>query len=79
MYDQLRDQSKVRTGKKVVSIKHSDSYVAVVCQDGSEFVGDIVIGADGIHSFTRQEMQRVAEENSPPGFMDRDKTSKSSH
>ena len=77
MYDQLRDQSKVRTGKKVVSVQHSDSSVTVVCQDGSEFVGDIVIGADGIHSFIRQEMQRFAEENGPPGVMDRDKTSKS--
>lgn len=75
MYDQLRDQSKVRTGKKVVSVQHSDSSVTVVCQDGSEFVGDIVIGADGIHSFIRQEMQRFAEENGPPGVMDRDKTS----
>ncbi|PVH78444.1 FAD/NAD(P)-binding domain-containing protein [Cadophora sp. DSE1049] len=75
MYDQLSDRSKVMTGKKVVSIQHGDRSVAVLCQDGSEFVGDIVVGADGIHSFTRQEMQRFAEANGPPGFMDKDKTS----
>ncbi|KAH7410698.1 hypothetical protein BKA64DRAFT_360443 [Cadophora sp. MPI-SDFR-AT-0126] len=75
MYDQLRDRSKVRTGKKVVSIHHGESSVKVVCQDGSEFFGDIVIGADGIHSFTRQEMQTFAEQTGPLGFMDKDKTS----
>jgi FAD dependent monooxygenase len=46
-----------------------------MCADGSEFVGHIVIGADGIHSRTRQEMQRFADEIGPPGLMDKDKLS----
>jgi FAD dependent monooxygenase len=39
--------------------------VKVRCADGTEFVGDIVVGADGIHSRVRQEMQRLLEENNP--------------
>ncbi|KAH7346316.1 hypothetical protein BKA65DRAFT_274709 [Rhexocercosporidium sp. MPI-PUGE-AT-0058] len=75
MYDQLKNKSKVKTSKRVSSIQHGGSSVTVICQDGSEFVGDIVIGADGIHSRTRQEMQRFAEETGPPGLMDKDKNS----
>ncbi|KAG4432184.1 hypothetical protein IFR05_012329 [Cadophora sp. M221] len=75
MYDQLRDKSKIKTGKRVSSIQHGESSVTVICQDGSVYVGDIIIGADGIHSRTRQEMQRFAEETGPPGIMDRDKNS----
>ncbi|KAH6714093.1 hypothetical protein BKA61DRAFT_607191 [Leptodontidium sp. MPI-SDFR-AT-0119] len=75
LYDQLRDKSKVKTGKRVSSIQHGENSVTAICQDGSEYAGDIVIGADGIHSRTRQEMQRFAEETGPPGIMDRDKNS----
>lgn len=77
MYDQLKDQSKIKTSKRVLSIEHGESSVTVFCQDGSNYTGDIVIGADGIHSRTRQEMQRFAEETGPPGMMDKDKISKS--
>lgn len=78
MYDQLKDQSKVKTGKRVLSVEHGESSVIVLCQDGSKFTGDIVIGADGIHSRTREEMQKFAEKTGPPGIMDKDKNSKSS-
>ncbi|KUJ12473.1 FAD/NAD(P)-binding domain-containing protein [Mollisia scopiformis] len=72
MYGQLKDKSKVRLSKKVVSIQHGSDSVTVKCEDGSEFTGDVVIGADGIHSRTRTEMQRYARETGPPGLMDKD-------
>jgi FAD dependent monooxygenase len=74
MFEQLKNKSKVLTSKKVMSIHHAEEQVVVKCEDGSEFTGDIVIGADGIHSKTRQEMHRYADETGPPGLMERDKT-----
>ena len=77
LYEQLEDKSRILLEKKVVDIKHERDGVVVRCQDGSEFRGDLVIGADGIHSRTRVEMQRFAEKMGPKGLMDRDKSSKS--
>jgi hypothetical protein len=62
----------------VLEISHEGDGVVVRCKDGSKFQGDLVIGADGIHSRTRVEMQRFAEETGPTGLMDRDKSCKSS-
>lgn len=72
LYSQLKDKSKIRLSKKVSSIQHNSDSVTVKCQDGAEFTGDIVIGADGIHSRVRKEMQRYAKETGPPGYMDED-------
>ncbi len=78
IYEQLDDESKgkVLLNKKVIEIVHFDGGVTVKCADGSEYRGDIVVGADGIHSRARREMQRYGEETGPPGLMDRDKNSK---
>ncbi|KAH8684733.1 hypothetical protein BGZ60DRAFT_398209 [Tricladium varicosporioides] len=75
LHKQLEDKSKIHLKKKVVIFEHNENYVKVKCEDGSEFFGDIVVGTDGIHSKTRQEMQRFAEETGPPGMMDKDKIS----
>lgn len=74
MYDQLEDHSRILLGKEVVRIEYGDKGVTVMCNDGTEFECNVVIGADGIHSRTRKEMQRLAEKKSP-GLMDRDKNS----
>lgn len=79
LYEQLEDKSRILLEKKVVEINHEGDGVVVRCQDGSEFRGDLVIGADGIHSRARVEMQRFAEEMGPKGLMDRDKSSKWTH
>jgi FAD dependent monooxygenase len=68
----LKNKDKVLVNKRVTRIKHGLNSVSVICADGSEFVGDIVVGADGIHSRVRQEMQRLSDEETP-GLMDRDK------
>jgi FAD dependent monooxygenase len=77
LYEQLEDKSTILLEKKVVEILHESNGVVVRCQDGSEFRGDLVVGADGIHSRTRTEMQRFAEMTGPKGLMDADKSSKS--
>jgi hypothetical protein len=76
LYEQLEDREKVLLNKKVMAIVHERDCVRVKCADGTEFEGSIVIGADGIHSRTRQEMQKLAEDEGPPGIMDKDKNSK---
>lgn len=78
LYDHLHDQSKVQPGKRVAHIDHSQSGVKVVCQDGSQFEGDIVVGADGVSSKVRQEMWRIADDTEPGSIPARDKTAMTS-
>ncbi|KAJ6013518.1 hypothetical protein N7540_008109 [Penicillium herquei] len=54
MYDQVEDKSRILTGKKVDVIQQTDSEVEVTTTDGSVYHGDIIVGADGIHSHVRQ-------------------------
>ena len=61
MYDHLPDKSKALTGKKVTAVERLPDGVKVHCQDGTTFSGDIVAGADGVHSRIRHEMWRHAE------------------
>jgi FAD dependent monooxygenase len=79
LHGKLKDKSKIRLSKKVVSIQHNVDSVTVKCADGTEYEGDIVIGADGIHSRTRREMQRFAKETGPVGLMDRDENCEFEH
>jgi FAD dependent monooxygenase len=77
LYDQLEDKSRIVLNKKVMRFEHGEGSVTVRCEDGSVFVGDLVVGADGVHSRTRKEMQRIANEKEP-GLMDGDLESESS-
>lgn len=50
--------AKVGLGKKVVRIDSGKSRVTAHCADGTFYTGDVVVGADGIHSVTHGEMYR---------------------
>ncbi|KAJ5627291.1 Monooxygenase FAD-binding [Penicillium herquei] len=65
LHDNLRDKSKVHTSQGVVKIHPLEDGVKVETIDGSMFEGDIVVGADGIHSHVLDEMQRLAEIDMP--------------
>lgn len=67
MYDGLPKEAKDRylTNKKLVDIKTSDNGVEVTCEDGTSYTGDIVLGADGVHSKTRLIMRKLALQNDP--------------
>lgn len=56
LYNGIPDKSKIQLSKRVFKVDHSDSGVVVHCQDGSKYEGDIVVGADGIHSIIRPLM-----------------------
>jgi FAD dependent monooxygenase len=56
----------VLVGKTVVSIEQDkNGTVMVRTEDGSIYHGDLVIGADGVHSRVRREMWRLAEVEQP--------------
>ncbi len=61
------DKARILVNKNVVDIEMSDSLVRVHCDDGTIEEGDMVIGADGVHSSTRQLMRELALKATPPG------------
>ncbi|KAJ5633952.1 hypothetical protein N7528_001794 [Penicillium herquei] len=60
LYDQIRDKSRILTDKKVDIIQQTDNEVEVTTTDGSVYCGDIIVGADGVHSRVRQEIAHQA-------------------
>ena len=75
LYEQLGDKSKIQLKKKVVGFRNEKDSVKVLCADGTEFEGSVIIGADGIHSKVREEMQKAGEKAGSL-LMERDKLSK---
>jgi len=61
LYEQLGDKSKIQLNKKVVGFRHEKDCVRALCADGTDFEGSVVVGADGIHSKVREEMQKAGE------------------
>lgn len=62
LYDNLSESAKAcyQTGKRVANVESTDTGVTVRCEDGSEFSGNMIIGADGVHSATRRQMRKLA-------------------
>lgn len=65
----------MHVGKTVVSVDHiwGDSIMSVRTRDGSTFYGDLVVGADGVHSKVRREMWRLAELDVPGHITEKEK------
>lgn len=57
LYDTQRDKSRILLNKKVTSVVHMPDGVIVSCEDGTEYMGDIAVGADGIRSKVRSVMR----------------------
>ncbi|KAK0616550.1 hypothetical protein B0T14DRAFT_433542 [Immersiella caudata] len=68
LYDELRHKDRILLQSRVKTIVPLDAGASVVTTDGRTFTGDIIVGADGIHSVVRHEMRRLADELRP-GFM----------
>lgn len=68
LYNNIKDKSKVKVNKAAVEVNLLDSGVEVKTKDGDCFTGDIVVGADGIHSTIRKEMWRIAN-TIEPGYI----------
>ncbi|KAJ6051561.1 hypothetical protein N7499_010901 [Penicillium canescens] len=65
LYDKIQDKSRVLTDQRVQSIRNGASDVTVTTTTGREITGNIVVGADGIHSTVRQEMWKEAQKIDP--------------
>ncbi|KAF9107773.1 hypothetical protein BGX27_008620 [Mortierella sp. AM989] len=58
---------KLTTGKRVIDISETQSEVTITCMDETTYQGNLVIGADGAYSATRQIMyQKLKERNLLP-------------
>jgi FAD dependent monooxygenase len=78
LYNSLQEASRVLVDKTVVSVEQDENNsVAVRVQDGCVYWGDLVVGADGVHSRVRSEMWRLAEVEQPGLITEREKNSQS--
>ncbi|RSM04965.1 hypothetical protein CDV31_009766 [Fusarium ambrosium] len=68
LYDNIRDKSKILANKRVETVSLGENGVAVLASDTTIYQGDILIGADGIHSTVREEMRRLANLMHPDWF-----------
>lgn len=65
LYEGLPDKSFIHTDSRVDRVEHTATGVNVYLTDGSVEEGDMVIGADGVHSIVRQLMTDYAAEHEP--------------
>lgn len=65
LYDKIEDKSKVFTSERVVATENAPSHVTVTTQTGNSYTGDIIVGADGIHSTVRKQMWQEAQRTDP--------------
>ncbi|KAF4540041.1 FAD binding domain containing protein [Lasiodiplodia theobromae] len=79
LYNHLESKNKVLTSKKVASVTLQEKGVKVTTADGAEFTGDILIGADGVHSTVRNEMWRIADQLEPGYIPASERTALTSH
>lgn len=78
LYNDHPAQSKIRTNAKVERIEQTQDGVKVILADGTVEEGDIVVGADGVHSMVRDVMWAYADEHEPNAIPQSDKKCMSS-
>ncbi|KAK4466004.1 hypothetical protein QBC42DRAFT_103460 [Cladorrhinum samala] len=65
MVNGIEDKSKLLMNKALVDVTHSAAGVTVQCHDGTAYSGDILVGADGVSSKTREALWKLAAEEHP--------------
>ncbi|KAF7172378.1 hypothetical protein CNMCM5623_004586 [Aspergillus felis] len=65
LYQNYPDKSKIHVRKRVTEVRSLDHGAHVITEDGAVYDGDLVVGADGIHSHIRSEIWRQADAKSP--------------
>ncbi|KAJ0109367.1 FAD-dependent monooxygenase andE [Diaporthe amygdali] len=68
LWRNLKHKKNVLVSKKVTKVELEPSRVKVETSDGSSYYGDILVGADGVHSKVRNEMWRIAD-TLEPGYI----------
>ncbi|KAE8391142.1 FAD/NAD(P)-binding domain-containing protein [Aspergillus alliaceus] len=75
LYQNYPDGSKIRLGEKVTAIHPSSGRVTVTTAKGSVYHGQLVIGADGVHSQVREAIWRAVENMSSSSAIAKDRFS----
>ncbi|CAI7643396.1 unnamed protein product [Penicillium pancosmium] len=65
LFDSQSNKSKILCGKQLTRIEDFEDSVKIHTADGSTYEGDLVVGADGVHSRVRAEMWQLADEVKP--------------
>ncbi|KAL4878068.1 hypothetical protein BJY04DRAFT_229969 [Aspergillus karnatakaensis] len=63
LYTSFEDTSHIHVNQRVARVQQGKDRIRVVTETGTTFEGDLVVGADGVHSKVRSEMWSFA--NSP--------------
>lgn len=74
IYNNIKDKSHLLPGRRVTKIEQNHKGTTVICQDGTSYTGDVVIGADGVHSRVRETIFRDMEVNAPHLLNSEDKS-----
>ncbi|KAL4940629.1 hypothetical protein BDV06DRAFT_230222 [Aspergillus oleicola] len=74
LYRTYPDKSKIVTNTRVSEVQSSESSARVITENGTVYEGDIVMGADGVHSLVRREMWRLADLKQPGSIPRHEKT-----
>ncbi|OGM42673.1 FAD binding monooxygenase [Aspergillus bombycis] len=69
------EPSNIHTDCRVTHIRRLDSHIEVVTSSGLEYMGHLVVGADGVHSIIRSEMWKLADALEPGRVSKREKRS----
>nr|Q9C447.1 RecName: Full=FAD-dependent monooxygenase paxM; AltName: Full=Paxilline synthesis protein M [Penicillium paxilli]AAK11530.1 PaxM [Penicillium paxilli] len=59
LYKGYPDPSKIRLGQRVTSIESLDDGVLITTTTGHVYRGDLLVGADGVHSIVRREIWKA--------------------
>lgn len=78
LHENIRDTSKILTNKRATKIDVDENSVKATMADGTVYEGDILIGADGVHSAVRQQMWNIGDKMLPGYIPASDKLGKSS-
>ncbi|KAF4343929.1 3-hydroxybenzoate 6-hydroxylase 1 [Fusarium beomiforme] len=75
LHNNVKHKDRILANKRVTRVELTTGGARVHTQDACTFDGDVVVGADGIHSRVRDEMWRLGKEQSP-GYFPEDETSR---
>ncbi|KAK4169846.1 Neuroligin-4, X-linked [Cladorrhinum sp. PSN259] len=73
LYDGIKDHSKILVGKNLVRVIDEEDGATAVCDDGTSYRADIIVGCDGVRSKIRQKIWELSEEEYPE-LVNKDKT-----
>ena len=74
LFASIKDKSRIHLQQELLKIEILGDKVRAVTKKGLEYTADLLVGADGVRSMTRQKLWRIADSESPGYIPHRDKT-----